>query len=99
MAEESENTGGTRMPEEEVRIGVYICHCGLNIAQTVDCAAVAHYAATLPNVVISKENMYSCADPGQIQIRSDIEEFKLNRVVVAACSVKMHGPTFMNVCE
>jgi len=85
--------------EEEVRIGVYICHCGLNIAQTVDCAAVAQYAATLPNVVISKENMYSCADPGQIQTRSDIEEFNLNRVVVAACSVKMHGSTFMNVCE
>ncbi|MHB8896714.1 MAG: 4Fe-4S binding protein [Candidatus Geothermincolia bacterium] len=85
--------------EEEVRTGVYICHCGLNIAQTVDCAAVAQFAATLPNVVVSRENMYSCADPGQIQIKNDIEEFKLNRVVVAACSVKMHGPTFMNVCE
>ena len=87
------------MPEEEVRIGVYICHCGLNIAQTVDCAAVAEYAASLTNVVVSKENMYSCADPGQIQIRNDIEEYGLNRVVVAACSVKMHGPTFMTVCE
>ncbi len=85
--------------EEEVRIGVYVCHCGLNIAQTVDCAEVAQYASTLPHVVVAKENMYSCADPGQIQIKEDIKEYNLNRVVVAACSVKMHGPTFMNVCE
>lgn len=92
----SENTEGRS--REEIRIGVYICHCGLNIAQTVDCEAACEYAATLPNVVVAKENMYSCADPGQIQIRSDIEEYRLNRVVVAACSVKMHGPTFMNVC-
>jgi heterodisulfide reductase subunit A len=93
---ESNSVNGTG---EDIRIGVYICHCGLNIAQTVDCASVCEYASTLPNVVVAKENMYSCADPGQIQIRSDIEEFDLNRVVVAACSVKMHGPTFMSVCE
>jgi heterodisulfide reductase subunit A2 len=85
--------------EQDVRTGVYICHCGLNIAQTVDCRAVAEYAAGLPNVVVSRENMYSCADPGQIQIKDDIAEFGLNRVVVAACSVKMHGPTFMTVCS
>lgn len=83
----------------EVRIGVYICHCGLNIAQTVDCRAVCEYASSLENVVVAKENIYSCADPGQIQIKSDIAEYGLNRIVVAACSVKMHGPTFMNVCE
>jgi len=83
---------------QEIRIGVYVCHCGLNIAQTVDCAEVAQYAAALPDVVIAKENMYSCADPGQNQIKDDIVEYGLNRVVVAACSVKMHGPTFMNVC-
>jgi heterodisulfide reductase subunit A len=83
---------------EEVRIGVYVCHCGLNIAQTVDCAEVASYAAALPHVVVARENMYSCADPGQVQIKEDIREYRLNRVVVAACSVKMHGPTFMNVC-
>lgn len=85
--------------DEEIRVGVFVCHCGLNIAQTVDCKAVAEYAATLPNVVVSRENIYSCADPGQIQIMEDIKEFGLNRVVVAACSVKMHGPTFMNVCD
>jgi len=84
--------------EDSIRIGVYICHCGLNIAQTVDCKAVRDFAATLPDVVIARENMYSCADPGQNQIKDDIREFNLNRVVVAACSVKMHGPTFMNCC-
>jgi heterodisulfide reductase subunit A len=99
QVEEIQPAGEEAAQEEEVRIGVYTCHCGLNIAQTVDCAAVAEYASTLPNVVVSRENMYSCADPGQIQIRSDIEEYGLNRVVVAACSVKMHGPTFMTVCE
>jgi heterodisulfide reductase subunit A2 len=83
---------------QEIRIGVYVCHCGLNIAQTVDCAAVAEYAAGLADVVVARENMYSCADPGQNQIKDDIAEYSLNRVVVAACSVKMHGPTFMNVC-
>lgn len=49
-------------------------------------------------MVVARENMYSCADPGQVQIKEDIREYRLNRVVVAACSVKMHGPTFMNVC-
>jgi heterodisulfide reductase subunit A len=93
-----EETNAAPSLEEEIRTGVYICHCGLNIAQTVDCRAVAEYAAGLPNVVVSRENMYSCADPGQIQIKNDIEEYGLNRVVVAACSVKMHGPTFMTVC-
>ncbi|MHB8781493.1 MAG: 4Fe-4S binding protein [Candidatus Geothermincolia bacterium] len=80
------------------RIGVYVCHCGLNIASTVDCAAVANYAAKLPDVVVARENMYSCADPGQNQIKNDIRDLQLDRVVVAACSVKMHGPTFMRCC-
>ncbi len=84
---------------EAPRIGVYICHCGLNIASTVNCAEVAEYASTLADVAVSRENMYSCADPGQNQIKDDIRDYKLNRVVVAACSVKMHGPTFMRACE
>ncbi|UCE16832.1 MAG: hypothetical protein JSV12_04305, partial [Candidatus Bathyarchaeota archaeon] len=50
---------------EETRIGVYVCHCGLNIAGTVDCEAVAKFAATLPHVVLSKDNRYTCSDPGQ----------------------------------
>jgi len=71
---------------DEVRIGVYVCHCGLNIAGSVNCEEVAKFAATLPHVVLSKDNLYTCSDPGQEMIKKDIKEHKLNRVVVASCS-------------
>ena len=80
--------------EEELRIGVYVCHCGLNIAATVDSEAVAKYAATLPNVVVAKDYIYMCSAPGQSMIKEDIKEHKLNRVIVASCSPIMHEPTF-----
>ncbi len=83
----------TQKPEEP-RIGVFICHCGMNIAGTVDVPGVAEYAKTIPDVVYVKENRYTCADPGQEEIRKAIKEHKLNRVVVAACSPRMHEPTF-----
>jgi heterodisulfide reductase subunit A len=76
------------------RIGVYICHCGINIAQTVDVKAVAEYAATLPDVAIARDYMYMCSDPGQALIKKDVKELGLTRVVVAACSPRMHEPTF-----
>ena len=79
---------------EEPRIGVFVCYCGLNIAGTVDVEEVAEYARKLPNVVYVKTNRYTCADPGQEEIRKGIREHKLNRVVVAACSPRMHEPTF-----
>ena len=79
---------------EEPRIGVYVCYCGLNIAGTVDVEDVAEYARKLPNVVYVKTNRYTCADPGQEEIRKGIRDYKLNRVVVAACSPRMHEPTF-----
>ena len=79
---------------EELRVGVFVCHCGLNIAGTVDVHAVAEYARTIPDVVYVKENRYTCADPGQEEIRQAICEQKLNRVVIAACSPRMHEPTF-----
>ncbi|MDR0372645.1 MAG: hydrogenase iron-sulfur subunit [Nitrososphaerota archaeon] len=79
---------------EELRIGVFICHCGLNIAGTVDVHAVAEYTKTIPDVVYVKENRYSCADPGQEEIRQAIRQQKLNRIVIAACSPRMHEPTF-----
>ncbi len=79
---------------EEPRIGVFVCYCGLNIAGTVDVEAVAEYARTLPNVAYVKTNRYTCADPGQEEIRKGIRDHKLNRVVVAACSPRMHEPTF-----
>ena len=85
--------------EEAPRIGVYVCHCGLNIAGTVECEAVAKFAATLPNVVVSKDNRYTCSDQGQELIKNDIKEHNLNRVVVASCSPRLHEPTFRKTCE
>jgi len=79
---------------EEPRIGVFICHCGLNIAGVLDIKELVEYAKTLPNVVFVKDNRYTCADPGQDEIRKAVKEHKLNRVVVAACSPRMHEPTF-----
>jgi len=81
------------MPEE-LRIGVFVCHCGLNIAGVIDVEELTEYARTLPNVVCAIRNRYTCADPGQEEIRKAIKEHKLNRVVVAACSPRMHEPTF-----
>ena len=79
---------------ETPRIGVYVCHCGLNIGGTVDCEAVAQLAATLPDVVYAEHQLYTCSEPGQERIKEDIKEHNLNRVVVAACSPRMHEPTF-----
>lgn len=79
---------------EPPRIGVFVCHCGMNIAGTIDVKQLVEYAKTIPDVVTVKENRYTCADPGQEEIRRSIREYKLNRVVVAACSPRMHEPTF-----
>ena len=76
------------------KIGVYVCHCGINIAQTVDVKAVVEYSTSLPNVAIARDYMYMCSDPGQDLIKKDIKEMGLTRVVVAACSPRMHEPTF-----
>jgi len=78
----------------ELRIGVYVCHCGSNIAGVIDPKVVAEYAATLPGVVLAKDNLYMCSDPGQKLIQQDIKEHNLNRIVVAACSPRLHEPTF-----
>jgi len=85
--------------KEDIRIGVYVCHCGLNIAGTVDCKQVAEFVATLPHVVLAKDNRYTCSDQGQELIKKDIKEHKLNRVVVASCSPRLHEPTFRRACE
>lgn len=77
-----------------VRIGVYVCHCGSNIAGSVDVFDAAAYAATLPNVVVAREYKYMCSSTGQEMIKHDIAEFGMNRVVVASCSPRMHEPTF-----
>ena len=85
--------------EEKVRIGVYVCHCGLNIAQTVDCPRVAETASLLDDVTISKDIGYACSEPGQQQIKDDILEHGLDRVVVASCSPRLHEPTFRKMLQ
>ncbi len=79
---------------EELRVGVYICSCGSNIGGVIDPANVAEFASHLPDVVVSRDYLYMCGDPGQNMIKRDIRQYKLNRIVVAACSVRMHEPTF-----
>jgi heterodisulfide reductase subunit A len=80
--------------QEELRIGVYICHCGSNIAGVIPPAEVAEWASHLPGVVRATDTLYACADSGQSLIKEDIKKYKLNRVVVSACSVRMHENTF-----
>ena len=79
---------------ERPRIGVFVCHCGINIAGVVDVPAVAEYAGTLPYVEFATDNLYSCSQDTQDAIAKIIEEKKLNRVVVAACTPKTHEPLF-----
>jgi len=81
-------------PNGRPRIGVYICHCGTNIAGTVDVQALSAYAATLPGVVVARDYRYMCSDPGQELIVKDISEHRLQRVVVASCSPLLHEQTF-----
>lgn len=82
------------MNDENLRIGVFVCDCGLNIAGTVDTAEVSKFSETLDDVVVVVRNKYTCADPGQNEIKKAIIEYNLNRVVVASCTPKIHEPTF-----
>jgi heterodisulfide reductase subunit A len=84
----------SRLREKQVRIGVYVCHCGTNIAGSIDVKRVAQYASKLPNVIVARDYLYVCSDAGQALIKQDIEKLKLNRIVVAACSPSLHELTF-----
>ena len=84
----------TKEESSGIKTGVYVCHCGLNIAGVVDCPKVAEYAEGLPNVVVARDDGYLCSEPGQNRIRQDIELHGLNRIVVASCSPRLHEPTF-----
>jgi len=84
---------------DKSRIGVYICHCGVNIASTVDVAAVRDFAAQLDDVEIARDYKFMCSETGQSLIRDDIRELGLNRIVVGACSPLMHETTFRGACE
>ena len=85
--------------DETLRIGVYVCHCGSNIAGTVDVEALTKFAEGLPHVALARHYKYMCSDPGQELVKRDIVEFGLNRIVVAACSPNLHEPTFRRAAE
>ncbi len=79
---------------EEPRIGVFICHCGINIGGTVNVPEVVEYAKTLPNVIHAEHNLYTCSQDTQKGIREMIQEHNLNRVIVASCTPRTHEPLF-----
>jgi heterodisulfide reductase subunit A len=85
--------------DETMRIGVYICHCGSNIAGVVDVEDLARFAQGLPHVALSRHYKYMCSDPGQELVKRDIIDLNLNRIVVAACSPNLHEPTFRRAAE
>jgi heterodisulfide reductase subunit A len=89
----------TNEEAEELRIGAFICECGVNIAGAVDCNAVADYISTLPNVTTSVVNKYTCSDAGQEEIKKAIKDLDLNRVLVASCTPKTHEPIFRACVE
>jgi len=100
-AEEATGTSESAAGEaaEEPRIGVFVCHCGTNIAGFLDVPAVTEYAATLPHVVFATRNLYTCAEDGITDIENAIKEHNLTRVVVASCTPRTHEPLFRNACE
>ncbi|QGP93567.1 Ferredoxin--NADP reductase [Neomoorella glycerini] len=79
---------------EEPRVGVFICHCGINIAGVVDVKAVVEAAAKLPGVVHAEDNLYTCSQDTLKKIKDAIQEYNLNRVVVASCTIRTHQPLF-----
>jgi heterodisulfide reductase subunit A len=93
MGEKSKKAG------KEERIGVFVCHCGTNIGGTVDCKAVVEDVLDIPGVVVSKDNTYTCSEPGQNEIVEAIKEHGLTKVVIASCSPKMHERTFRKTLE
>jgi len=85
--------------DEELRIGVFICHCGTNIASVVDVEAVMNYAKTLPGVVYTDKPLYTCSQDSQERMKEIIKEHRLNRVVTSACSPSTHEPLFMSTLQ
>jgi CoB--CoM heterodisulfide reductase subunit A len=81
-----------------MRLGVYICHCGVNIKANVNVVKLSKFAEQLPHVRVARDYLYMCSEPGQQMIKKDIEEHGLDRVVVAACSPRMHEATFRKAC-
>ena len=82
------------MEDEEVRIGVFVCHCGSNIGGVIDCKELAEYTATFPDVAYAEDNLYTCSEVGLNCIKENIREYNLNRIVVASCTPRTHEPLF-----
>src|SRR4030042_318543 len=78
----------------DIRVGVFICHCGSNIGVIIDCKKLTEYARTLPSVIYAEDNMYTCSEVGLKQIKGNVKEHQLNRVVVASCTPRTHEPLF-----
>lgn len=93
------DTQNTIKENGQVKIGVYICHCGVNIAATVNVASLTEFISKQPNVTIARDYKFMCSDPGQDLIKNDIKNLGVNRVVVAACSPLMHELTFRVAAE
>jgi heterodisulfide reductase subunit A len=85
--------------QEEPRIGVFVCHCGINIGGVVNVPEVVEYAKTLPNVVYAEANLYTCSQDTQKLIREKIKQYNLNRVVVASCTPRTHEPLFRETVQ
>jgi heterodisulfide reductase subunit A len=84
---------------DDIKIGVYICQCGVNIASVVDVASVVRYASGLPHVAVARDYKYVCSEPGGKMIAEDIKQLQVNRVVVASCTPRMHEVTFQTVLD
>lgn len=84
---------------EDIRIGVFICHCGTNIGGFLDVPSLVEYTKTLPNVTFATDNLYSCSEVGLSLIKEKIEEHDLNRIVVASCTPRTHEPLFRSTCQ
>ena len=81
---------------KEPRIGLFVCHCGTNIAGVIDVTEVTEYASKLPYVLVAEENLFTCSQDTQVKIKENIREHQLNRVVVVSCSTRTHEPLFQN---
>jgi heterodisulfide reductase subunit A len=83
----------------EIRVGVFVCHCGTNIGGVLDVPEVAEYARLLPYVAYVEDNLYSCSEEGLSSLKQSIHEHRLNRVIVASCTPRTHEPLFKDACE
>ncbi len=84
---------------EDIRIGVFICHCGTNIGGFLDVLSLVEYTKTLPNVTFATDNLYTCSEVGLSVIKEKIKEHDLNRVIVASCTPRTHEPLFRSTCQ